>query len=477
MIKTAGFQVEGGTMSNLESMKRMFEPRSIAVIGASQEPGKVGYSVVKNIVDGGYKGKIYPINPRAPDVLGYKCYRSVKEIPDVVDVAVFCIPAAIVPNVMAECGEKGVGVAVIITSGFADVGNLDLQKQVVEVAKKYGTRIVGPNIFGYYYTPSDLCATFCIPYTLKGKIALTCQSGGVGMAIIGFTRSKKVGVSAIIGFGNKADVDEDDVLEFFAQDPNTKVIAMHMEDVKDGRKLLEAASRITRIKPVVAMKTGRTARGAMAAASHTGAIAGADAVYDAAFKQAGIIRARALEELLDWARALEMLPPPKGENALILTGAGGLGVILTDACVDQGLQLMTMPPDLEEKFKKYVPPFGAFKNPVDITGSSPPEAYLETVRIALRDPRVDAVIFGYWHTIITTPMQFANAVVQAVEEAKKEGIQKPMVAALAGDVEVEEAARFLEERGIPSYPYAPEKAVSALAAAYRWARYAGLLMK
>jgi len=448
----------------------MFLPSSVAVVGASREPGKVGYSVVKNLIDGGYEGRIYPINPNATEVLELKCYSSVKDVPEVPDVAIIAIPAKFVSGTISELGAGGVKVAVIITSGFAEVGETELQRNLIEAARKAGVRLVGPNIFGYYYTPKNLCATFCTPYTRRGGIALTCQSGGVGMAIIGFTRSRGIGVSAIVGLGNKADANEKDMLEFFAQDENTKVVAMHMEDLKDGRGFIEATKKATTRKPVVVLKVGRSQYGAKAALSHTGALAGEDAVYDAAFRQAGVIRARTLDEFLDWARVLEKLPAPKGENILIHTSAGGLGVILSDACSDQGLKLMEVPKDMMDALSKYVPPFGSLRNPVDITGSNTPEGNLETMRIILRDPRVDAVIFGYWHTIITPPMAFAKCLAQALEEARSEGIVKPVVAALSGDVEVEEAAKYLEERGVPSYPYAPERAVSALSAVYQSSR-------
>jgi acetyltransferase len=450
----------------------MFLPSSVAVVGASREPGRVGYSVVKNLIDGGYEGRIYPINPNATEILGLKCYGNIKDVPEAPDVAVIAIPAKFVSGAITELGAKGVKVAVIITSGFAEIGEAELQRNLVDTARKARVRLVGPNIFGYYYTPRNLCATFCTPYTRRGGIALTCQSGGVGMAIIGFTRSRGIGVSAIVGLGNKADINEKDMLEFFAGDKNTKVVAMHMEDLKDGKGFIEAAEKATSRKPVVVMKVGRSQYGAQAALSHTGALAGEDAVYDAAFKQAGVLRARTLDEFLDWARVLEMLPAPNGENVLIHTSAGGLGVILSDACANEDLKLMEVPKDMMEKLSKYVPPFGSLRNPVDITGSNTPEGNLETMRIVLKDPRVHAVVFGYWHTIITPPMAFAKCLGQALEEAREEGIVKPVVAALSGDVEVEEAARYLEQRGVPSYPYAPERAVSALSAAYRCSRIA-----
>ena len=231
---------------------------------------------------------------------------------------------------------------------------------------------MGPNIYGFYYTPKNLCATFCTAYDVKGKAALSSQSGGIGMAIIGFSRSAKMGVSAIVGLGNKSDIDEDDLLTFFEQDDNTQIIAQHCEDLKDGRAFAEVAKRVSKKKPVVVLKAGRTSMGARAASSHTGALAGNDKIYDDVFKQSGVIRARSLRDLLEFARGIPVLPTPKGNNVVIITGAGGSGVLLSDACVDNGLSLMAMPPDLDAAFRKFIPPFGAAGNPVDITGGEPP---------------------------------------------------------------------------------------------------------
>lgn len=454
----------------IATMQRTMHPRSIAVIGASAEEGKIGHSVVRNLVDGGYAGALYPVNPKAPEIQGIKAYPSIADIPGDVDVAVFAIPAALVPNAVRQAGEKGVATCVLIPSGFAEIGEVELQRQVVEAASESGVRLMGPNIYGYYYTPSSLCATFCTPYTERGTVALSSQSGGVGMAIVGFSRTHNMGVSAIVGVGNKCDLDEDDLLEFYATDPNTTVIAMHVEDIKDGRAFVDAARRVSKDKPVVVLKAGRTAQGARAAASHTGALAGTDRIYDAALREAGVVRARTLEDLLDWSRALTMLPEPKGENVLIVTGAGGSGVLLSDSCTDYDLKLMTVPPDLDAAFRELIPPFGASGNPIDITGGEPPETYRKAIRLALNDDRVHSLILGYWHTIITPPMVFARLVGEVLEEAKAAGITKPVVASLVGDVEVEEACRYLEERGVPAYPYAAERPVAALAAAYQWSR-------
>ncbi|HET8876878.1 MAG TPA: acetate--CoA ligase family protein [Casimicrobiaceae bacterium] len=459
----------------VKAMNRIMKPDSVAVIGASPEAGKIGNSVMKNLINGGYQGKIYPIHPKADEILGYKAYRSVKDVPADIDVAVFAIPAKFVAQALTEVGEKGIPGAVLIPSGFAETGNVEGQQEIQEIGRKYNVRLMGPNIYGFYYTWKNLCATFCTPYDVKGHTALSSQSGGIGMAIIGFSRSAKMGVSAIVGLGNKADLDEDDLLTFFEQDDNTHIIAMHCEDLKDGRSFAEVAKRVSKKKPVVVLKAGRTAMGARAASSHTGALAGNDKIYDDVLRQSGVIRAPGLRDMLEYARAIPLLATPAGENVVIITGAGGSGVLLSDAVVDNGLKLMAMPQDLDAAFRKFIPPFGAAGNPVDITGGEPPTTYKNTIKLGLTDPRIHAIILGYWHTIITPPMVFANLVVEVIEEMKAQGIHKPVVASLAGDVQVEEAAEFLFQHGVPAYPYTTEMPVAVLGAKYKWARGAGLL--
>jgi acetyl coenzyme A synthetase (ADP forming)-like protein len=458
------------------AMKRIMQPNAVAVIGASSENGKIGNSVMKNLINGGYKGKIYPIHPKDPEILGHKAYKSVKDVPGEIDTAVFAIPAKFVAGALRECGEKKIAGAILIPSGFGETGNIEGQEELQRIGREYNIRLMGPNIYGFYYTPANLCATFCTAYDYKGTTALSSQSGGIGMAIIGFSRSAKMGVSAIVGLGNKSDIDEDDLLIFFENDPNTTVIAQHCEDLKDGRAFAEVAKRVSKKKPVIVLKAGRTSAGAAAASSHTGALAGNDKIYDDVLRQSGVIRANSLRQMLDFARGVPILPTPKGENVVIITGAGGSGVLLSDACVMNGLKLLKpMPDDLDAAFRKFIPPFGAAGNPVDITGGEPPITYVNTVKLGLEDDRIHALILGYWHTIVTPPMVFARNMVEVVEEMKKKGKVKPVVASLAGDVEVEEAAQYLYEHGIPAYAYSTEIPVEILGAKYQWARGAGLL--
>ncbi|UKD57870.1 acetate--CoA ligase family protein [Amycolatopsis sp. FU40] len=459
----------------LAAMNRVMKPAAVAVIGASAEDGKIGNSVMKNLVNGGYAGEIYPINPKAAEILDRKAYPSISDVPGDVDVAVFAIPAKFVPSALEEAGEKGVAGAILIPSGFGETGNIELQNEVLAIARRHGVRILGPNIYGYYYTPENLSATFCTPYDVKGGVALSSQSGGIGMAILGFSRSAGMGVSAIVGVGNKADIDEDDLLTFFEHDDNTELVAMHLEDLKDGRAFAETAKRVSAKKPVVVLKAGRTSEGAKAAGSHTGALAGNDRVYDDILRQSGVIRAPGLNDLLEYARGVPKLPTPKGENVVIITGAGGSGVLLSDACVDNGLTLMRIPDDLDAAFREYIPPFGAAGNPVDITGGEPPSTYRNTIALGLSDDRIHSLVLGYWHTIVTPPMVFAELVADVVEEFRRKGIHKPVVASLSGDVEVEQASEHLYAHGVVAYPYTTEKPVAVLGAKYRWARSAGLL--
>jgi acetyl coenzyme A synthetase (ADP forming)-like protein len=459
----------------LEVMNKLMRPRAIAVVGASESDGKIGNSVMKNLVNGGFQGEIYPVNPKASEILGKKVYADIDDLPDDVDVAVFAIPAKFVVDTIAKVGDKGIGTAIMIPSGFAETGETELQLDLQRTAREHGVRFVGPNIYGVYYTPGNMSAAFTTPYDVKGPVALASQSGGIGMGILGFARSTKLGVSAIVGLGNKADIDEDDLLTFFEQDDATNCVALHMEDLKDGRAFVEVAQRVSRKKPIVVLKAGATPAGTKAAASHTAALAGDDKVYDDILRQAGVVRARGLQELLQFARCLPILPTPKGENVVIITGAGGSGVLLSDACYSNGLQLMEMPDDLNEAFMQFIPPFGAAGNPVDITGGEPPETYRNTIALGLEEERIHALVLGYWHTIVTPPMTFAKVAAEVVEEYRSRGIDKPIVASLAGDVEVEQASEYLFDHGIPAYPYTTETPVEVLAAKYRWARMSGHL--
>lgn len=309
-----------------ENIKALFRPRSIAVIGASEKPGKIGYAVMKNLVEYGYEGKIYPpVNIKGVEIeingRKFKSYKSILDVPDEVDMAVIVVPAKFVPpQVVEDCGKKGVKVLPIISSGFGELGEegKKVEEQLVETAHRYGMRILGPNIFGVVYTPPEkLNATFGPTDVMPGSLALISQSGGaLGIALMGWTILEKVGLSAVVSIGNKSDIDDADLLEFFKEDENTKAILIYMEGVKDGRKFMKTAKEVSMEKPIIIIKAGRSERGAKAAASHTGSLAGADSIYTAAFKQSGVLRALTIGEAFDWARTLSNLPEPEGRTSL-----------------------------------------------------------------------------------------------------------------------------------------------------------------
>jgi len=441
-------------------LKSMLEPRSIAVIGASRTPGKIGYVILKNIIGYGYKGKIYPINPNAEEIMGLKAYPSVLNVPGEVDVAVIAIPAQEVPRAMEECGKKGVKVAVVITSGFSEVGNVELEEKIVKIAREYGVRILGPNIFGYAYTPSNINATFGPLEVEKGNIALISQSGALGIALMGWTIMNEIGLSALFSVGNMADIDVAELSELLADDSNTKVIAIYLEGIKPGRgrEFVETMTRVTEKKPVVVIKAGRTSRGMKAVASHTGSLAGSDALYEAAFKQAGVIRAYDVEEMFDIARAFAQQPLPRGENTIIITNGGGVGVLATDAAELSGVKLVEPSQQLMNAFKQAMPWFGSPKNPVDLTGQAVVDNYIKALKIAIESPEIDNIVILYCRTAILDPRDLAKAIVEFYRENK---VNKPTVASFVGGQDTYDAMRYLNRNGIPSYP-SPERAINAL---------------
>jgi acetyl-CoA synthetase (ADP-forming) len=451
------------------SLEALFKPKSVAVIGASGTPGKIGYAIMKNLIDYGYEDKIYAVNVKGGEIeisgRKFPVYKSILDVPDEVDMAVIVVPAKFVPQVVEECGKKGVKVLPIISSGFGELGEegKKVEQQLVETAHKYGMRILGPNIFGVVYTPAKLNATFGPTDVMPGKLALISQSGALGIALMGWTILEKVGLSAVVSVGNKSDIDDADLLEYFETDENTGAILIYMEGVKDGRKFMEVAKKVSMKKPIIIIKAGRSERGAKAAASHTGSLAGADNIYTAAFKQSGVLRALTIGEAFDWARTLSNLPEPQGENVVILTNGGGIGVMATDAAEEEGLKLYD---NLEELkvFANHMPPFGSYKNPVDLTGMAGAESYEGAIRDALAHPEMHAIAVLYCQTAVLDPRDLAKIVIKEYEAS---GRKKPLVVAIVGGVEAKEAIDMLNEHGIPAYPE-PERAIKSLAALYKW---------
>lgn len=449
------------------SMDRLFRPRGVAVVGASTNPAKIGYRVVENMVKSGYAGGIYPINPKGGEILGRTVYSSLGAVPGPVDVAVLCVPADCVYPTLPECADKGVGHLVIITSGFSEVGNLDLERKIVEYARGHGMRVLGPNIFGIYSAASRLDATFGPGGILPGHVAIVTQSGALGIAMIGKTAAESLGLSALISVGNKSDIDESDLLEYLAEDDATRVVLMYIEGVKGGERLVRTLKRITTRKHVVAIKSGRSKRGAMAAASHTGSLAGADAVFDDIMRQCGVLRAESVQEAFNWVRFLSDAPLPSGEEAVIVTNGGGIGVLATDACEKYGVQLFDDQATLKRTFADVMPDFGSSKNPVDLTGQATAEDYARSLEAVLERDDMQAAIALYCETALFDTEQFASLLRTVYQRYRG---RKPIVFSLFGGERIEKILRELRLEGLPVFGDVYE-AVSVLGALYRsWAR-------
>ncbi|HDM22285.1 MAG TPA: acetyl CoA synthetase, partial [Methanomicrobia archaeon] len=424
-----------------QNIKYLFSPESIAVIGASPKKGKIGYAIMRNIIDYGYKGKLYPVNIKEKEIMGFKAYKSVLDIEDKVDLAVIVVPAKSVPSVLLECGKKGVKAAAVISSGFSEVGNKKEEDLLTEIAEKYGISLLGPNIFGVIYTPSRLNATFGPKDIMPGHIACITQSGALGGALIGWTVLENIGLSAVVSVGNKADIDDSDLLEYFSRDDNTKGIVVYMEGVKEGRRFLQTAEKVSKKKIIIIIKSGRSERGAKAAASHTGSLAGSDRIFSAAFKQSGVLRADTMEKAFDWAR-ISSVPVPKGENVVILTNGGGVGVLATDACEKEGIKLLDDYRYLEETFRPYMPSFGSAKNPIDMTGQVTVEEYFNAFKKAMESDKISALIILNCETAAFDTVEFSKKVIEyfdSLPESKK----KPVVFNFVGGVKSKNAIDIL----------------------------------
>lgn len=450
-------------MKRESTIQYLFEPRAIAVIGASHKEGKIGYQIVNNIVQGGYTGKIYPVNPKGGEVLGLKMYKSITDIQGDVDVAVIVIPAKFVFDSVKLCAEKRVKHLVIITSGFSEIGNTAEEKKIVKFARENGMRVLGPNIFGIYSSNASLNATFGPSDIRKGNVAIITQSGAIGIAMIGKTKVESIGLSAIVSVGNKSDIDEADLLEYLTEHNDTKIILMYIEGVSNGEKLVKMLKEATRKKPVVVIKSGRSRRGAMAAASHTGSLAGADEVFDDIVRQCGVIRAESINEALDWCSFFEDAIIPKGKRTVIITNGGGIGVLAADACEKYGVDLYDDQKKLKETFSDVMPAFGSAKNPVDITGEASAEDYNKALMAGLKDPDIDSVICLGCETAVFNAADFAKTMRNSFEAYKG---KKPVVFSVFGGQEIEDSVISLRKEGVPVFPDVYE-AVSCLGSLYR----------
>ncbi|NMD27686.1 MAG: CoA-binding protein [Chloroflexi bacterium] len=436
----------------------LLKPRSIAIIGASATPGKIGNTVIRNLIESEYKGGVYPVNPTAVEILGFKCYPAVTDIPYVVDAAVITVPAKFVLEATKQCGEKGVKGLNIITSGFAEVGEVELEHEIVRVAQSYGMRVLGPNIVGTLSNSDKMNASFAPFLPLPGKASLVSQSGALLIAMDAASYTRRVGFDKMVSIGNMADVDFAELISYLSDDPDTNCLALYVEGLRDGPAFIEAARKCK--KPIVVLKSGVSAHGAAAAASHTGSLAGAAKIYSTAFRQAGVTQATDLNDLFDRTLALSLQPRMKGENLLILTNGGGVGVLATDSAEKYGLPLHFAPADVQEEMKKHMPDFGSAKNPVDMTGMAGNDWYYETTRSAYSHPWVDGLVVLYCETAITEPEQIADAILRGWRDS---GISdKPITVSFVGGERSDKAMAWLVERGIPAYN-APDVAVKAIA--------------
>ena len=443
---------------NQEVLNGLIRPKNVAIIGASVTPGKIGHTVVLNLIKGGYTGGIYPVNPESEEILGKKVYKSVKDIPGPVDAAILTIPAKFVSPVVDECGQKGVKGLIVITSGFSEVGRRDLEEEMVEKAHKYGMCVLGPNIVGTLSNADKFNGSFAPFLPLPGKSSMVTQSGALLIAIDAASFTRRVGFEKLISIGNMCDVDFADLITWLNNDPATYCISLYVEGFKDGRAFIEAGKKAS--KPIIALKSGVSAHGAAAAASHTGSLAGAAKIYKAAFQQAGVIQASDLNDLFNRTQVLSLQPPMKGEKMLILTNGGGVGVLATDAAEKYGIPLMFAPEDVQAELKKHMPEYGSAKNPVDMTGMAGNEWYKETVQFSFAHPWVDGLCVLYCETAMTNPQGIAESIKAGIDAT---GIKdKPVTVSFVGGERSDKAMQWLVEQGIPAYG-APDIAVNALA--------------
>jgi acetyl coenzyme A synthetase (ADP forming)-like protein len=449
-------------MNNIDSI---FYPKSIAIIGASRQPGSVGHSLLANIIDSRFQGVAYPVNPKAEAILGIKCYPRVLDIPDEVDLAVVIVPASLVPQVLEECGVKGIKGAIVISAGFKEIGGqgIELEQRVREIILKYEISLVGPNCLGVINSApeSSLNATFGTQMPRKGNIAFISQSGALCVAVLDYAKEANIGFSKFISMGNKAGLTEDDLLEYLRQDPQTDVILMYLEDLVNGRDFMSIARKITshpsNPKPIIALKAGRTISGAKAASSHTGSLAGSDKVYDAIFDQCGVIRGDTLEEIFDYVKVFSSQPLPKGKNVAIVTNSGGPGILATDSCIRYGLNIASLSKKTKNALKAILPPTASLNNPIDLIAEAQNEQYETTLKEMLGQNNIHSAL------VILTPTAFTDVekVAKSIIKVGKR-IRKPVVCCFLGVYDVSKGIELLEENQIPDYRF-PESAARALA--------------
>ena len=451
-----------------ENIKYLFEPRSVAIIGASSDRGKIGHSVISNITKYGYKGKIFPINPKGGEIEGIKAYKSILDVKEEIDVVIVTVPAKFVLEAVKQSAVKKAKYGIIITSGFSEIGNAEEERKMVEVANENGMRILGPNVFGIFSAEASLNGTFASNVIPSGHLGIITQSGALGAAMIAQATVGNIGLSAIVSVGNKADVDESDLLEYLITQERTKVILMYIEGVRDGERLIKTLKRATKVKPVIIIKSGRSQRGAMAAASHTGSLAGSDAVFDDIIKQGGALRAESMKDAFDWSKFLANNPMPAGENTVIITNGGGAGVMATDACEKYDIKMYDDLENLKTIFSPATPEFGSTKNPIDITGQARANDYTKAFDAALKDPDIHSVLVIICETPLFSTDELSKAVEHNYERFKKAG--KPIIFCILGGQAVADYIMAARRKNIPIYEDIYE-AVSTMGAMYAFKRY------
>jgi acetyl coenzyme A synthetase (ADP forming)-like protein len=440
-------------------LEKFFNPNSVAIVGASRQKGKVGYEILKSMLDAGFPGKIFPVNPQAETIENLKCYPDLKSIGQTPDLVIIVVPAGIVPAVMQQCGSIGVKAVVIITAGFKEVGEegRKLEQQVVRIAKQSGIRVIGPNCLGLIVPANKLNASFGGALPAAGATGYLSQSGALMAAILDMANANGFGFSTLVSIGNKADVDELEIIEHLANDPNTKVIAGYLESITDGNTFVREAERISLKKPVLLMKSGVTKAGAKAASSHTGSLAGSETAYEAVFERAGVIRCLSLKSQFDFAQGFALQPLPKGTSVAVITNAGGAGIMAADAIENQQLTFAKLNESTIKHLAEKLPPAANLYNPVDVLGDALPDRYEFALDVVLDDSNVDSVIVLLTPQAMTDPAGTARAIVNVAN--KKPG--KPIFGCFLGASKVDEANTILRNGAIPQYD-SPESAVLTL---------------
>ena len=456
------------------NLDKIFNPKSIAVIGASDEEGSVGYILMKNLTELGYQGKVYPVNIHKTEILGFKAYQTVDQLPETVDLAVIATPAKTVPDIVEQCGKAGIPGIIIISAGFKEVGpeGKALEDKILEIKKRYNLRIIGPNCLGIIRPSINLNATFTAKMPKPGNIAFISQSGALCAAILDWAVHENIGFSNFVSIGSMVDVDFGDLIDYFGTDPKTRSILMYIEGITDAREFMSAARHFARTKPIIVVKAGKFSESAHAVASHTGSLAGEDMVYDAAFKRAGIVRVEEIGDLFNAAEVLGMQPLPKGPNLAIITNAGGPGVMATDALISRGGKLAKLSPKTMETLNSILPHYWSRGNPIDILGDAKADRYTAVVEACLKDENVDGLLIIYTPQGVEDPAKIAKSIVKL---CKGRGYRnKTILTSFMGHEEVEKANSIFNENSIPTYS-TPEQAVKTYMYMYQYKRNLELL--